>query len=136
MDSSPIFLVSACLLGINARYDGQCKSNKLCIDMLKKHHVVPICPEQLGGLSTPRVAADITGGDGDDVLAGNAKVITRDGCDVTSQFVLGAHQVLEIANMFTVEKVLLKSSSPSCGVAKRGVTSALLRNHGYSLQEF
>nr|MBF0220904.1 DUF523 domain-containing protein [Desulfobulbaceae bacterium] len=136
MASTPLFIVSACLLGINSRYDGQCKPNRYCLEICKTTHVVPICPEQLGGLSTPRTAADIVGGDGNDVLEGKAKIITRDGCDVTSNFIEGAYQVLKIAQMHNVEAVLLKSKSPSCGVKILGVTAALLKKHGYSLREY
>lgn len=136
MSSTPIFLVSACLLGINSRYDGQCKVNKACLEKIQGSNVVPICPEQLGGLTTPRTAAEIKGGDGNDLLAGNASVVTLDGRDVTSNFIRGAQQVLKIAQMQNVDSILLKSRSPSCGVFIPGVTAALLQQHGYELLEF
>lgn len=136
MTSTPIFLVSACLLGLNTRYDGRGKVNERCCSMTKGAHIVPICPEQLGGLPTPRIAADIVGGDGGDVLSGKAKVITRDGRDVTGNFIQGAQQVLKIARLQNVSGICLKSRSPSCGVELLGVTGALLKQHGFVLYEF
>lgn len=135
MDSTSIFLVSACLLGIHARYDGQCRVNRRCLEMAQKGWAVPFCPEQLGGLSTPRTAADIIGGDGCDVLLGRARVVTRTGFDVTDNFVRGAEEVLRIAQMLSAKKIYLKSKSPSCGVNTLGVTSALLQKHGLTLVE-
>jgi len=132
----PTFLVSACLIGLRTRYDGGAKPCARCVDMLAGRAFVPFCPEQLGGLPTPRPAADLKGGDGFDVLAGRARVIRKDGADVTGRFIAGARQVLDLAGRYRVAAVLLKSRSPSCGVAPAGVTAALLRRHGYRLIEF
>lgn len=104
--------------------------------MTRGSYIVPVCPEQLGGLTTPREAADIVNGDGVDVLEGRAKVINRSGDDVTSHFVQGAYQVLKIADIQNISAVCLKSRSPSCGVKRLGVTGALLKKHGYILHEF
>jgi len=105
--------------------------------MVKNALWIPVCPEQLGGLPTPRTAAYIIGGDGYDVLAGRAAVLTREGEDVTSRFLLGARQVLAIAMAQPVTAVLLKSRSPSCGLTPGfGVTAALLEQNGFSLQEY
>ena len=96
-----------------------------------------MCPEQLGGLSTPRPPADIVGGTAREVLSGNARVITREGDDVTAQFILGAQQVLTIAETQQVKAVFLKANSPSCGLSDpQGVTAALLEASGFQLQEF
>ncbi len=98
---------------------------------------IPVCPEQLGGLATPRIAADIEGKSGQEVLSGKARVITRQGNDVTSQFIHGANQVLIIAKSQPVTSILLKASSPSCGVeGRQGVTAALLLENGFTLTEF
>jgi len=137
MNKRPVVLVSACLLGLCTRYDGQQKISKACLqetaDMIK----IPICPEQLGGLATPREAADIVGGDGHEVLAGTARVMTKSGQDVTRQFILGAQQTLAIARLQQVDAVYLKARSPSCAVSgKTGVAAALLSQHGYILHEF
>lgn len=97
--------VSSCLLGINCTYEGKNNATKKAIDLFKKGKAVPICPEQLGGLTTPRSPAEISGG----------KVITKDGEDVTAQFEKGAKEGLKIAIMAGCEKAILKSCSPSCG---------------------
>lgn len=100
-------------------------------------HWIPVCPEQLGGLSTPRIAADLTGGDGHDVLAGQALVLDKNGRDVTTNFILGARQVLAIARAQQIEHALLKARSPSCGPGHPvGVTAALLRKNGIHCLEF
>ena len=97
---------------------------------------IPVCPEQLGGLSTPREAADIVGGDGRDVLAGTARVVSKSGIDCTAAFVLGAEQVLQIARLQNISRALLKARSPSCAVSgKIGVTAALLRSAGIEVEE-
>lgn len=133
----PLYLVSACLVGLCTRYDKNIRSNASCIKLLQEATWIPICPEQLGGLPTPREAADIRGGNGNDVLLGNARVITKGGVDVSRAFINGAYQVLAIAQSQPIEAVLLKARSPSCGISGRmGVTAALLKLHGFQLQEF
>jgi uncharacterized protein YbbK (DUF523 family) len=99
-------IVSACLAGIKCRYDGTAKPNKKVIDLIKKGKAIPICPEQLGGLSTPRIPAETIG----------KKVINKKGRDVTSYFVKGAKEALKIAKMARCKEAILKSKSPSCGV--------------------
>ena len=135
--SQPIYLVSACLMGLKTRYDGRIKPNSQCAMALQGAIWIPVCPEQLGGLSTPRTAADLCGGNGLDVLNGKARVIRRDGIEVTSQFIEGAGQVLKIAQAQPISELFLKADSPSCGVNQiLGVTSALLREKGFKLREF
>lgn len=130
-------LVSACLVGLCTRYDTIVKANQGCLEQIKNRDWVPVCPEQLGGLPTPREAADIIGGDGNGVLAGKARVITKSGIDVTEQFVGGARQVLQIANLQNISTAFLKARSPSCAVlGKIGVTAALLQSAGIKLEEF
>jgi len=131
-----IYLVSACLLGLKTRYDGKVISSAACRKAVEGGICIPVCPEQLGGLSTPRIAADLVGGDGHDVLAGRARVVTGDGDDVTENFILGARQVLEISRQQDIAKVFLKARSPSCGFApKTGVLAALLQEEGYAVVE-
>lgn len=133
----PLYLVSACLVGLCTRYDGKVKENPDCIASLENAHWMPICPEQLGGLPTPREAADICGGDGSDVLAGTARVLTKSGLDLTEQFIRGAKQVLLLALSQNIQAVFLKARSPSCAVNGRiGVTAAILRAAGFQLTEF
>ena len=131
-----ICLASSCLLGLKTRYDGRIVHSDACRKAITGAVCIPVCPEQLGGLPTPRVAADLTGGDGHDVLAGHAKVFTRSGDDVTENFILGARQVLEIARQQDVTKVFLKAGSPSCGLSPNiGVTAALLQKEGFDVVE-
>ena len=145
MDESKKFekeqiLVSACLLGLKCRYDGEdaLNSELICKD---REDFIPVCPEQLGGLSTPREPCEIAGGSGEDVLAGRGKVIGRiSGTDFTAQFLRGAEQTLILAKIFGCRKAIFKSLSPSCGkgeirvkgeiVSGSGVTSALLESRG------
>ncbi len=131
-----IYLVSACLIGLCTRYDGQSKKNPDCLATLKDVVWIPVCPEQLGGLPTPREAADITGGDGQDVLNGKARVLTKGGVDLTADFIRGAEQVLHIARSQNIQAALLKARSPSCAVTGTiGVTAALLQKSGIEVTE-
>ncbi len=131
-----MILVSACLLGINCRFDGQCRINEALLSSLKGTYYIPVCPEQLGGLPTPRSRAWITDGDGDDVLAGRSSVVNEAGGDVTAQFIKGALETEKLVALFNIKKAYLKSKSPSCGAGKiyhgkdlvtgNGVCAALL----------
>lgn len=98
-------LCSACLLGINCRYNGKTKPNKKVIQLSKKNILIPVCPEQMGGLSTPRIASEQKG----------KKVISKSGEDVTKNFQEGAKQVLILAKLFGIKEAILKQKSPSCG---------------------
>lgn len=129
-------LISSCLVGLCTRYDGQSKPSARCLRYLDNFIYIPICPEQLGGLPTPRPPADLIGGDGMDVLTGFASVITQNKEDVTKEFIAGAEAVLKIARDQDIRLALLKARSPSCGVKKLGVTAALLESHGIRLVEF
>ena len=139
-------VISACLTGIRCRYDGGASRNALVIEGLKTSTLIPVCPEEAGGLATPRPAAEIVGGDGADVLDGRTRVMTADGADVTENFVKGAHHALRIAQTNGATQVVLKARSPSCGcgdiydgtfsgrlTAGDGVTAALLKRHGITV---
>ena len=128
-----IILCSACLLGIKCRYDGRSKQNEKIIKLSKKEIFVPICPEQLGGLPTPREPAEQRGN----------KVITKSGKDVTQNFKRGAKQVLKLAKLLGIKEAILKQRSPSCGCGQicdgtfsnriikgNGVTTSLLKRNG------
>ena len=133
----PVCLVSSCLVGLCTRYDGRIQTNHACMRKLNGTIWIPVCPEQLGGLPTPRTAADIIGGSGHDVLSGKSRVITRQGSDVTAQFINGAQQVLKIARSQPITDIFFKANSPSCGVTNaHGVTAALLLKNGFTLKEF
>ena len=136
-------LCSACLLGLKCRYDEKTKTNPKLIELAKTETLIPVCPEQLGGQSTPRPNAEIKGGDGMNVLQGKAKVVESDGNDVTLNFICGAEEVLKIAKIFDIKEAILKQRSPSCGCGQiydgsftgkiikgDGVTTALLKKNG------
>lgn len=108
-------IVSACLVGVKCRYDQQLARHKNIETFIQCEGVISVCPEQLGGLPTPRNPAEIVGGDGVDVLDGNAKVIDNQGHDVTQEFIDGAYRVLELAQTFRASNAVFKQNSPSCG---------------------
>lgn len=132
-----LILVSACLTGLCTRYDAQLKESRACLAELRENTWIPFCPEQLGGLPTPREAADLHDGNGHQVLAGKARVLTQNGSDVTSEFIKGAQQALKIAQDQNISTAFLKARSPSCGVTDiMGVTAALFQQHGIKLFEY
>ena len=136
-----MILVSACLLGLSTRYDGKSKINpgflKRISNSAKIGHVIPVCPEQLGGLPTPRPPCQLLGGDGFDVLFGKARVVEIEtGRDVTKNFLKGAEEVRKIIDLFKIKKAYLKSKSPSCGYfGQTGVTAASLILNGVEIIE-
>ena len=126
-------LVSACLLGVMCRYDGQSRPDEKVLALLKNHVLVPVCPEQLGGLSTPRCPCEIQGD----------RVMSRDGDDRTAEYEKGAQEALRLCRLFSCEAAVLKAKSPSCGLGcvydgtfsgtlrpGDGVTAGLLKNSG------
>ena len=126
-------LISACLLGAACRYDGQSKPLAGLTELMERYQLFPVCPEQLGGLPTPRTPSERVSG----------QVMTRDGRDVTTAYTRGAEEALRLARLFGCRKALLKERSPSCGsgtvydgtfsgtlTAGDGVTAALLKEHG------
>ena len=128
------FMVSACLMGENCKYNGGNNRNDKVIRLMAGNDVVPVCPEQMGGLPTPRVSAEIK----------NGIVTAKDGRIVDGEFRLGAIKCLEIAECEQPDLIILQSRSPSCGVKQRydgtfsgnlvnglGVTAQLLIAHGF-----
>jgi uncharacterized protein YbbK (DUF523 family) len=105
-------LVSACLLGVSCRYDGSHAWCPEVFDELWRSHFIPVCPEQLGGLGTPRPPAVLDGGGGADVLEGKARVLTGEGEDVTPAFLKGAEEVLRLARLAKAKKAILKDRRP------------------------
>lgn len=97
--------VSACLAGVNCRYDGKSNTCEKIQELIKEGNAIIICPEQLGGMETPRVPCEIK----------NKRVINKYGEDKTLQFVKGAEEALKICKLYGVEEAILKSGSPSCG---------------------
>ncbi len=126
-------LVSACLLGVGCRYDGAAKPNDRVLALMREHTLIPVCPEILGGLATPRPPAERQG----------ENVVTQSGLDVTAQYKKGAEEALRLARLYGAEVAILKERSPSCGsgsihngcfdggmVDGWGVAAALLRDNG------
>ncbi|HFG6897503.1 TPA: DUF523 domain-containing protein [Acinetobacter baumannii] len=141
-----MLLISACLIGEPVRYDGRsCLHTKLKqLFLNKKAH--ELCPELLGGFTTPRLPAEIVGGTGQDVLDGKAKILDSSGLDVTELYLKGAYRTLDIARQIQATCVVLKENSPSCGSQKIyngtfqgekitgvGITTALLQRHGFEV---
>ena len=141
-------LVSACLLGNPVRYDGQAKTQDHAglRRLQTEGRVVSFCPEVAGGLPIPRPPAEIIHADGSAVIAGRARVETRDGSDVSGYFLAGARQALALCREHAITVAVLTEASPSCGssriydgsfsrrtVAGSGVTAAMLRAAGIAV---
>lgn len=107
-----MILVSACLAGLNCKYNGKNNYNEKIFNLVKEGKAIPICPEQLGGLTTPRTPSEIK------YINNERRVITKDGVDVTEEYEKGALEVLELAKKLNVTKVILKDRSPACGKGK------------------
>lgn len=121
------------MLGVKCRYNGKDKADEKILELSKKEELIPVCPEQLGGLSTPREPAERKGD----------RMITISGKDVTENFERGAEETLRIAKMMGVKEAILKQKSPSCGCGKvydgtftgkiikeDGITASLLKRNG------
>ena len=122
-------LVSTCLVGINSQWnEGSAKVDDV-VELVKSGKAVFLCPEQLGGLSTPRDPAEIEPGrTAKDVLEGNGRVLTPTGKDFTKQFVCGAQRLLAFCQEMGIETAILKAGSPSCGeVCARSSRSVIPR---------
>lgn len=107
-----MILVSSCLLGINCKYNGKNNYSEKLEQILKTEEVLPLCAEQLGGLTTPRSPAEIKN------INGEKRVINKNGEDVTENFLRGAEEVLKMVKKFNIKKAILKDKSPSCGKGK------------------
>ena len=129
-------LVSACLLGCPCRYDGKSKPNAAVLSLMAEHTLIPICPEQMGGLATPRLPAECK----------NGGVFTQAGTDVTAQYRRGAEEALRLATLYGCTCAILKERSPSCGsgqiydgsfshtlISGDGVTAQLLKESGITV---
>jgi uncharacterized protein YbbK (DUF523 family) len=146
LDSGEPVLVSACLLGRPCRYDGSHNRDRVLEEDLASRglRAVPFCPEEHGGLGTPRPAAWIESTGAAAVLDGRERVLTEAGADVTEAFLRGARGALETCREHGIRRALLKERSPSCGVRNThaggrlvdgpGVTSELLRRDGIAVE--
>lgn len=135
-------ICSACLLGLKTRYDGKSKPHQKIINLSEKEALIPVCPEQLGGLPTPREPSEATK-DGREIIEGKGKVISKSNKDLTSNFIKGAKQTLKICETYNIKTAILKQKSASCGngiiydgtftnttTKGDGVTTALLKKEG------
>ena len=121
-----MILVSACLLGIDCKYSGGNNLNEKVLEYIKDYEVIPVCPEIMGGLSTPRPPSERIGD----------KVLNNQGTDVTNEYTKGALETLKLAKLFNVKKALLKAKSPSCGKGKiydGTFTSTLIEGNGVTV---
>ncbi|MDF0605607.1 DUF523 domain-containing protein [Neisseriaceae bacterium TC5R-5] len=148
MNNKPVLLVSACLMAQPVRYDGSSKPistiHKIALE--QRYTLIAACPECLGGLSTPRPAAEIYEGNAIDVLNKKALVLTKNNQDVSTEFLRGAAKTLQLVQEQNCQYALLKARSPSCGnqqiynghfkqqlIPGRGVTAQLLYEHHISI---
>jgi len=136
MNKKENVLISACFMGAGCRYDGKSIHLDRLDELKEKYNLIPICPELLGGLGTPRRPAEKVGD----------KVINKEGQDVTTYFQRGAEKALKIAKMYDCKYAILKEKSPSCGIGKiydgtfsgtlvegNGITAELLMKNGISV---
>ena len=160
MGDEPPILVSACLAGLATTHNGKAKPHPKVMELVRQGRAILVCPEQLGGLPTPRACAEIApaslsasasasasaSGDGAAVLAGEARVIDVEGNDVTANYLRGAREALKAARLAGSTKAILKARSPSCGKDRihdgtfagvlkpgQGVTAALLAQEGLEI---
>ncbi|MBQ3408247.1 MAG: DUF523 domain-containing protein [Clostridia bacterium] len=135
-----MIFVSGCLVGLNCKYNGGNNYDERIFNLVKEGKAIPICPEQLGGLKTPRNPAEIQNKDGE------RKVVTCEGEDVTTQYRKGAEEILELAKKLGVKEAILQPRSPSCGkgfiydgsfsknkIEGNGITAELLIGNGINV---
>lgn len=131
-------LVSACLLGCACRYDGNSKPCQKVLDLAKDNVLIPVCTEQMGGLTTPRIPSERQ--------QGSDRILMKDGTDVTENYLKGVDMVLKIAEINQVDYCIMKAGSPSCGkgliydgsftgnkIPGDGITTETLQNLGYKV---
>lgn len=140
--SAPV-LISACLLGINCRYDGGNSLDEELVASAQYRIYIPVCPESFGGMPIPRVRCQIVCGDGNAVLQGRSQILGEDNVDYTKQFLKGARETAHICNLLGITEAILKDKSPSCGSQQiyqndvlcngMGVTTANLHQMGIKI---
>lgn len=136
-----MILISACLCGVNCKYNGKNNLNEECLELLKKGEAILVCPEQMGGLETPRNPSEIK------IIDGEVKVFMNDGTDVTENYKRGAEEVLKLAKELNVKKAIFRKKSPSCGCGEiydgtftntltkgNGITTSLLLENSIEVE--
>jgi len=134
-----MILVSACLLGLRCCYNGCNNTNQSVLDLRKKYILFPVCPEQLGGLQTPRPPSFFIEGDGSQTLQGIDNLKNNKNENVSSLFRRGAEDALKICQLLNIKTAILKERSPSCGThyiylkekltKGMGVTASILKSN-------
>ena len=122
-------VVSACMAGINCKYDGGNNIDPKILKLLEEDKIVLVCPEELGGLSTPRIPSEIV----------NSQVLAKNGVDVTKEFNKGAEEALNIAKSVNADTAILQQRSPSCGskmVYDGTFTNKLIKGKGVTTKLF
>ncbi|WP_238915268.1 DUF523 domain-containing protein [Clostridium sp. YIM B02555] len=140
-----MYIISACLCGVNCRYNGKSGSNERCLKLFREGKAVLVCPEQLGGLPTPRNPVELDN-TASQIIEGNGKAMSNKGEDVTQKFINGAYETLKIAKELGATKAILKEGSPSCGanfvhdgtftgnrINGKGITAQILENEGITV---
>ncbi len=107
-----MILVSACLVGLNTKYNGGNNYNEKIFNLVKEGKAIFVCPEELGGLTTPRISSEIK------IINNSKYVFDKNGKDVTLEFVKGAKEVTELVKKLNIKTAILQSRSPSCGINK------------------
>lgn len=138
-----MYLISACLCGVNCKYNGKNNLNDRCVELLREGKAILVCPEQLGGLSTPREPAELKGNHKEILEGTDGKILSISGKDVTEEFLKGAKETLKIAKAIGAKKAILKEGSPSCGcnfiydgsfsgnkIRGKGLTAYMLEREG------
>jgi uncharacterized protein YbbK (DUF523 family) len=141
-----MILVSACLAGVRCRHDGSHKLVDKIQKLIATRKAIPLCPEIMGGRPIPRPPTEIVGGTGDDVISGRAKILDKEGNDVTAEVMDGAKEFVKSVKRMEIKAVILKSKSPSCGYGKiydgtfsgtlkdgNGVVAAMLEREGIKI---
>ncbi|MGH9042922.1 MAG: DUF523 domain-containing protein [Acidimicrobiia bacterium] len=118
MEDKPALIISACLLGVACNHEGRGSPRAVVEELGRRYRLIPVCPEVLGGLSTPRPAAELSSADGAAVLAGEAVVVNVDGHDVTAAYRRGAEAAVALARSTGAARAVLKARSPSCGSSR------------------
>jgi uncharacterized protein YbbK (DUF523 family) len=140
-----MYIISACLCGVNCKYNGKDNLSERCLKLFREGKAVLVCPEQLGGLPTPRNPVELNNV-ASQVIEGNGKALSNQGEDVTEKFLNGAYETLKIAKELGATRAILKEGSPSCGanfvydgtftgnkIKGKGITAQLLENEGIAV---
>jgi uncharacterized protein YbbK (DUF523 family) len=138
-------LISGCLAGLSCRYDGGSLPHPSLDDLKMQYDLIPVCPEQTGGLSTPRIPNELQAS-ATEILSGRGKVKNQAGEDCTQQFIRGATETVYIVRLLEIKIALLKDGSPSCGknrvydgsfsgksITGRGITAEMLHKEGVDI---